>query len=51
VQRTIFDWDEDKNRSNIFKHGVSFTEAKTVFFDENALYKPEPDHSENEERS
>lgn len=32
-----FEWDEGKNRSNQRKHGVSFEEAQTVFFDENAL--------------
>ena len=29
-----FVWDEDKNIKNIVKHGVTFEEAKTVFFDE-----------------
>ncbi|MBI3060519.1 MAG: BrnT family toxin, partial [Deltaproteobacteria bacterium] len=32
-----FEWDEDKNRENIKKHGVSFQEAQTVFLDENAM--------------
>ena len=26
-----FEWDEDKNQSNIMKHGVSFEEAKAIF--------------------
>jgi len=43
-------WDEDKNLSNIKKHGVSFNEAATVFKDDNALYKPDRDHSDSEER-
>jgi uncharacterized DUF497 family protein len=46
----IFEWDEHKNRLNIQKHGISFLEAMTVFDDENALYKPDIDHSDNEER-
>lgn len=29
-----FEWDEKKSRSNQRKHGVSFEEAQTVFFDE-----------------
>lgn len=32
------------------KHKISFEEAKTVFFDYNALYMPDPEHSESEER-
>ena len=45
-----FVWDENKNRANQKKHKVSFDEAKTVFYDENARLIPDPDHSENEER-
>ena len=44
-------WDEHKNELNKKKHhGVSFEEAKTVFFDENALLISDPEHSEDEER-
>jgi hypothetical protein len=32
-----FEWDEQKSRENKRKHGVSFEEAQTVFFDENAV--------------
>lgn len=32
------------------KHNVSFEEAKTVFYDDNALLISDPDHSESEER-
>jgi len=45
-----FEWDEDKNRENIKKHGVSFQEAQTVFLDENALRFFDPDHSRDEDR-
>lgn len=45
-----FEWDENKNTSNKQKHGISFEEAKTVFYDEDALLIPDPDHSEQEER-
>jgi uncharacterized DUF497 family protein len=27
----IFDWDEGKNRRNLFKHGITFEEAVEVF--------------------
>lgn len=45
-----FEWDEAKNRKNTRKHGVSFQEAHTVFFDENAIKFFDPDHSQEEER-
>ncbi|MBI4465170.1 MAG: BrnT family toxin [Acidobacteria bacterium] len=45
-----FEWDERKNTENKRKHGVSFKEAQTVFFDEHALLIDDPDHSESEER-
>lgn len=29
----LFEWDEHKERTNLGKHGISFDEAKEVFFD------------------
>jgi uncharacterized DUF497 family protein len=45
-----FEWNESKNKSNIQKHGISFEEAKSVFYDEFALLIADPDHSETEDR-
>jgi len=45
-----FDWDVDKNLSNIEKHGIPFKEAATVFRDENAVLLDDEAHSENEDR-
>ena len=45
-----FEWDEVKATSNVNKHGVSFEEARTVFYDERAKLIGDPDHSENEDR-
>lgn len=45
-----FEWDENKDRINRHKHGVSFDEAKTVFYDEEALVIDDPEHSADEER-
>ena len=45
-----FEWDARKDAANRRKHGVSFSEAKTVFFDEDAVEYPDPDHSEDEDR-
>ena len=42
--------DQNKNLANIKKHGVSFEEAETVFFDDNARLIPDPEHSISEER-
>lgn len=45
-----FLWDQNKNLANIKKHKISFEEAKTVFFDDNARLIPDPEHSISEER-
>ena len=45
-----FEWDENKNEINKRKHQVSFEEARTVFYDENAILFDDPDHSIGEER-
>lgn len=45
-----FSWDDRKNISNQKKHGISFDEAQTVFFDENAIEYFDPDHSQDENR-
>jgi len=45
-----FTRDKRKSKANQKKHGISFEEAQTVFFDENALEFFDPDHSESEDR-
>jgi uncharacterized DUF497 family protein len=45
-----FSWDNRENKANQKKHGISFDEAQTVFFDENAVEFFDPDHSKNENR-
>ena len=45
-----FEWDVEKASTNVKKHGVSFEEASSVFFDDNALLRDDPDHSEEEDR-
>ena len=49
MKKLIFEWDSRKNASNKRKHGVSFEEAQTVFFDEKAIEFDDPDHSIQEE--
>ena len=50
MDRLTFSWSERKNKANQKKHGISFEEAQTVFFDENAIEFSDPDHSEAEDR-
>jgi len=45
-----FEWDTRKDKANQRKHGVSFEEAQSVFFDENAIQFYDEEHSEHEER-
>ena len=45
-----FEWDAAKARANLRKHGVSFEEASTVFYDELAATGADPDHSVGEAR-
>jgi uncharacterized protein len=46
----VFVWDSSKSSSNHKKHGVTFSEAATVFSDEFARLIHDPDHSEDEDR-
>jgi uncharacterized DUF497 family protein len=45
-----FEWDLDKARENVRKHGVTFEEAATVFADDIALIEDDLEHSEAEDR-
>ena len=45
-----FAWDEHKSDLNRRKHGLSFDEAQTAFYDESAKVYFDPDHSEEEDR-
>lgn len=45
-----FEWDENKARQNIAKHGVSFIEATTVFTDPLSVTIEDSSHSQGEQR-
>lgn len=45
-----FEWNPVKARANARKHGVSFQEAASVFYDPLAATGADPDHSEGESR-
>jgi len=46
----VFEWDPNKARRNIEKHGISFEEAATAFEDPLSFTRFDPDHSEDEDR-
>ena len=45
-----FEWDANKAKANLGKHGISFEEASTVFGDQRSLAIPDPAHSAVEDR-
>ncbi len=45
-----FEWDKDKAKTNLNKHGVTFEEASSIFGDPLALTIPDPQHSVEEDR-
>jgi len=46
----LFEWDEEKARQNLNKHGVSFEEASTIFGDPFSVTIGDPQHSTHESR-
>lgn len=45
-----FEWDAVKASANAKKHGVSFDEAQSIFYDEFAVQFFDAEHSSEEER-
>lgn len=45
-----FEWDDEKDKINQRKHGISFLEAKTIFQDPFSITISDPLHSFDEER-
>jgi uncharacterized DUF497 family protein len=50
LAQTSFRGWREKDRAKRKKHGISFAEAHTVFYDENALEFEDPDHPASEGR-
>lgn len=50
MEELRFEWDTEKNEINKRKHQISFEEARTVFYDEDAKVIDDPEHSIEEER-
>ncbi len=45
-----FEWDPKKAKENLQKHGISFDEAVTAFYDPLSATFDDPDHSLDEQR-
>ncbi|MBR3083270.1 MAG: BrnT family toxin [Oscillospiraceae bacterium] len=50
IAETLVEWDDNKNRVNIRKHGISFATAALVFADEERIEYYDRLHSQNEDR-
>jgi uncharacterized DUF497 family protein len=50
MKKLEFEWDKRKETANVKKHGVSFVEARTTFYDEGAIQFFDPDHSDQKDR-
>jgi len=50
VSNPSFDWDEEKNRDNEARHGVSFASAQHAFLDPNRIILKDISHSHEEDR-
>lgn len=45
-----FEWDPEKARANVQKHGVALEEARSCFYDPRQIAFYDPEHSNDEDR-
>ncbi len=50
MKKLVFAWDDNKAEENKRKHGVTFEEARSVFFDDQAIQFWDDSHSSQEDR-
>ena len=50
MHELVFEWDPKKDQTNQSKHGISFEEAKSVFYDDGAIQFWDEDPSDLEDR-
>ncbi|MFK5976496.1 MAG: BrnT family toxin [Sulfurovum sp.] len=50
MNKIDFEWDNEKSKINIKKHGITFEEATSIFYDERAIEFYDDEHSEWEDR-
>ena len=43
-----FEWNDEKTKSNLDRHDVTFNEGATIFNDQFVATMPDPDHSQDE---
>ena len=48
MSKAGFDWDATEDARNQRKHGVSFEEAETVFYDDRAILAEDPDEDDED---
>jgi len=48
--RYYFDWDPNKAKANLKKHGIAFEQASTLFIDPRMISVFDSEHSEHEDR-
>lgn len=50
MTRLRIEWDPLKAAANKRKHGISFEEAATAFYDDEGIVIDDPEHSKGEDR-
>ena len=50
MNKIEFEWNDKKSKINIKKHGITFEEAISVFYDDKAIEFYDDEHSEWEDR-
>lgn len=50
MDELLFEWNPKKDQTNQKKHGISFEEAKSVFYDDGAIQFWDEEHSDLEDR-
>ena len=50
INDLVFEWDDEKNQIILSKHGVDFTDAAQIFFDDNRIERRDEEHSDDEDR-
>jgi uncharacterized DUF497 family protein len=50
MKKATFEWDEEKDRENQYKHSVSFLTAQQAFLDPNRVIAEDITHSTEENR-
>lgn len=44
MEELYFEWDENKRKSNIKKHGIDFADVVNIFYEDDTITIPDPQH-------